>query len=75
METSRDFRALVLESNEGKVSSSVQTLTDEALPPGDVTVQVAYSDLNYKDGMVIKGLGRLVKNYPHVPGIRLLGNG
>ena len=73
MPTSGDFRALVLENNEGKVSSSVQTLMDEALPSGDVTVQVAYSDLNYKDGMVIKGLGRLVKAYPHVPGIDFSG--
>lgn len=70
---SREFRALVLENEEGKVNSSVKTLSDEALPPGDVTVHIAYSDLNYKDGMVVKGLGRLVKAYPHVPGIDFSG--
>ncbi len=48
-------------------------MTDRALPPGDVTVRIAYSDLNYKDGMVVKGLGRLVKTYPHVPGIDFSG--
>ena len=70
---SGEFRALVLENEEGKVNSSVKTLTDDALPPGDVTVHIAYSDLNYKDGMVVKGLGRLVKAYPHVPGIDFSG--
>lgn len=43
------------------------------LPSGDVPVRIAYSDLNYKDGMVVKGLGRLVKKYPHVPGIDFSG--
>ena len=74
MRMSGEFRALVLENEEGKVNSSVKTLTDDALPPGDVTVHIAYSDLNYKDGMVVKGLGRLVKAYPHVPGIDFSGN-
>lgn len=74
MRMSGEFRALVLENEEGKVNSSLKTLTDEALPPGDVTVHIAYSDLNYKDGMVVKGLGRLVKAYPHVPGIDFSGN-
>ena len=74
MRMSGEFRALVLENEEGKVNSSVKTLTDDALPPGDVTVHIAYSDLNYKDGMVVKGLGRLVKAYPHIPGIDFSGN-
>jgi acrylyl-CoA reductase (NADPH) len=69
MQAPEGFRALVLDEKEGKVTPSIQTLTDEVLPSGDVTVRIAYSDLNYKDGMVIKGLGRLVKTYPHVPGI------
>lgn len=73
MRMSGEFRALVLENEEGKVNSTVKTLTDDALPPGDVTVHIAYSDLNYKDGMVVKGLGRLVKAYPHVPGIDFSG--
>ena len=73
MRMSGEFRALVLENEEGKVNSSVKTLTDDALPPGDVPVHIAYSDLNYKDGMVVKGLGRLVKAYPHVPGIDFSG--
>jgi acrylyl-CoA reductase (NADPH) len=73
MQSSEDFRALVLDEAGGKVSSSLKTLPDEALPAGDVVVRIAYSDLNYKDGMVVKGLGRLVKTYPHVPGIDFSG--
>ncbi|MCU0838437.1 MAG: oxidoreductase [Rhodospirillales bacterium] len=68
-----DFRALVLEQNDGNVTAAIKNLPDEALPPGDVTVRVAYSDLNYKDGMILKGLGRLVRTYPHVPGIDFAG--
>jgi acrylyl-CoA reductase (NADPH) len=73
MQPSGEFRALILDEKDGKVSSSVQTLKDEALPSGDVIVRIAYSDLNYKDGMVVKGLGRLVRRYPHIPGIDFSG--
>jgi acrylyl-CoA reductase (NADPH) len=69
-----EFRALVLrEAGEGKVESSVETLREESLPEGDVTVAVEHSTLNYKDGMVLQGLGRLVRRYPHVPGIDFAG--
>lgn len=67
------FKALVLEEKEGKVSGGVQELDDARLPPGDVTVAIDYSTLNYKDGMVLGGLGRLVRSYPHVPGIDFAG--
>jgi acrylyl-CoA reductase (NADPH) len=67
------FKALVLEEKDGKVSSSIQSLEESALPAGDVTVAVEHSTLNYKDGMVLGGLGRLVRNYPHVPGVDFAG--
>ena len=67
------FKALVLQENEGKVSSSIQELDESALPAGDVTVAVEYSTLNYKDGLILNGLGRLVRSYPHVPGIDFVG--
>ena len=67
------FKALVLEEAGGKVASSLQTLEDQALPEGDVTVAVGYSTLNYKDGMILQGLGKLVRKYPHVPGIDFSG--
>src|SRR5690606_12669857 len=67
------FRALVLSEDAGKVSSKIETLPDSALPKGEVTVAVEYSTLNYKDGMVLNGLGRLVRHYPHVPGVDFAG--
>ncbi len=67
------FRALLLEETESGVASSIQELDEERLPEGDVTVAVDYSALNYKDGMVLEGQGRLVRDYPHVPGIDFAG--
>lgn len=67
------FKALVLEEADGKVTGSVQSLPEEKLPAGDVTVAVEYSTLNYKDGLILKGLGRLVRAYPHVPGVDFAG--
>ncbi|MFD2630581.1 acryloyl-CoA reductase [Oceanobacillus kapialis] len=67
------FKALVLAKENGSdptLSVNKQSLED--LPDGDVTIQVAYSSLNYKDAMVgIKH--QLVKSYPHIPGIDLAG--
>ena len=68
------FRALLLErGDDGVVSSSVTELDDDRLPDGDVTVDVEWSSLNYKDGMILQGIGGLVRSYPHVPGVDLAG--
>ena len=68
------FRALLVEKDdEGKTHASVQTLGEDRLPDGDVTVAVEYSTLNYKDGLCIGPGGGLVRNYPHVPGIDFAG--
>ena len=67
------FRALLLDQDDGKVRATVEQLREDQLPDGDVTVAVQYSTLNYKDGLVLGGLGRLVQNYPHVPGIDFAG--
>jgi len=68
-----DFRALVLRETDGKVAASIEQVAESALPPGEVTVAVAHSTLNYKDGLILNGLGRLVRQYPHVPGIDFAG--
>jgi len=68
-----NFRALLLEESDGKVSSRIASLPESALPPGEVTVDVLYSTLNYKDGMILNGIGRLVRKYPHVPGVDFAG--
>ncbi len=74
MTTSGHFTALLLEQDaDRKVTNSIETISDDRLPEGDVTVAVKYSTLNYKDGMIINGLGRLVRDYPHVPGIDFCG--
>ena len=67
------FTALVLDEADKKVTASIKQLDEAALPKGDVTVAVAYSTLNYKDGMILKGIGSLVRDYPHVPGIDFAG--
>jgi len=68
-----EFSALVLDETGGKVTAAIRRLATADLPAGDVTVAVEYSTLNYKDGMVLGGLGRLVRQYPHVPGIDFAG--
>ncbi|MCY4542958.1 MAG: oxidoreductase [Rhodobacteraceae bacterium] len=69
------FNALVVERNEeGRTSASVERITHDDLPEGNVTVNVAYSTLNYKDGLCIGPGGGLVRNYPHVPGIDFSGS-
>ena len=67
------FRAILLEEDDGTVTGSVTDLDEDRLPEGDVTVRIDYSDLNYKDGLILKGLARLVRTYPHVPGIDFSG--
>lgn len=68
------FKALVVDKDaDGKISSAIQELDDARLPEGDVTVAVEYSTVNYKDGLVLNGLGNLVKTYPHVPGVDFAG--
>ena len=68
------FRALVLSQGaDRKVSGVLETLPDDRLPAGDVTVAVEYSTLNYKDGLVLTTGGGLVKTWPHVGGIDFAG--
>jgi len=67
------FRALVLHEESGKVAPRIEAVDEARLPPGEVAVAVEYSTLNYKDGMILQGIGRLVRNYPHIPGIDFAG--
>src|SRR5437016_4798752 len=67
------FRALVLHEEDGRVVPRIEQLDESRLPAGEVTVAVEYSTLNYKDGMILEGQGRLVRSYPHVPGIDFAG--
>jgi acrylyl-CoA reductase (NADPH) len=67
------MRALVLDKNEAGVSASVQEVSENRLPDGEVLVRVRHSTLNYKDGLCLQGLGGLVRTYPHVPGVDFAG--
>jgi acrylyl-CoA reductase (NADPH) len=68
-----NFTALLLEESAGKVAARIASLPESDLPLGEVTVAVEYSTLNYKDGLILLGLGKLVRKYPHVPGIDFAG--
>src|SRR5207302_10537723 len=53
--------------------ATLQELTDDQLPDGDVNVAVRYSSLNYKDGLAVTGKGKIIRSYPMVCGIDLAG--
>jgi len=69
------FNALLVEQDDTtkKTSASIQQINESDLPDGDVTIDVEYSTVNYKDGLCIGPGGGLVRNYPHVPGIDFAG--
>ncbi len=68
------FNALVVDRDaEGRTEAAVRTLELGDLPDGEVTVDVAYSTLNYKDGLCIGPGAGLVRKYPHVPGVDFAG--
>ena len=70
---SDQFKALVLNQKGEEFTREVKSLDKSFLKNGDVTVKVDYSDLNFKDGMILKNGGRLVKEFPHTPGIDFSG--
>ena len=70
---SDNFKALVVNQEGENFTREVKSIDKSFLKHGDVTVKVDYSDLNYKDGMILKNGGRLVKEFPHIPGIDFSG--
>ena len=73
-----DFRAIVIEQeiDGGAIAAhtaEVRRVTDAFLMPGDVTIAVEYSDLNYKDGLAIGGRPGVARTSPLIPGIDLVG--
>ena len=67
------FKALVLNQQDKSTIATVEQLDDASLPDGDVVVGVEYSSLNYKDGLAITGQGKIIRNFPMVPGIDFAG--
>lgn len=67
------FKAILIEKDNAGYRAGLTEMDDARLPDGDVTVRVAYSSLNYKDGLAITGKGPVVRSFPMVPGIDLVG--
>lgn len=67
------FNGILIEKDEQGYRANLQQISEEQLPPGDVTVRVAYSTLNFKDGLAITGSSPVVRSFPMVPGIDLAG--
>lgn len=73
MTTDNTFKAFVIRQEGGKTTQAIERLTVDDLPKEDVLVAVDYSSLNYKDGMAVAGVGKIVRSFPMVPGIDLAG--
>jgi len=67
------FKAFVVNKTSEGFTAGLKDLTQTDLPVGEVLVKVAYSSVNYKDGLASIPDGKVVRNYPHVPGIDLSG--
>ncbi|WP_102144675.1 oxidoreductase [Mycobacterium hubeiense] len=67
------FQALVARQDGDRIAAAVETLQESDLPPGEVTIRVHYSSVNYKDALALTPKGGVVRDYPIVPGIDLTG--
>ena len=70
---SDQFKALILNQKGEEFTREIKAIDKSFLKHGDVTIKVDYSDLNFKDGMILKNGGRLVKEFPHIPVIYFSG--
>ena len=70
---SDQFKALIINQEGESFTREIKSIDKSFLKHGDVTIKVDYSDLNFKDGMILKNGGRLVKEFPHIPGIDFSG--
>jgi len=70
---SNHFKAIILNQEGESFSRKVETVDKSFLKHGDVTVKIDYSSLNYKDALILNNGAKLVKEYPHIPGIDFSG--
>lgn len=68
-----NFKAFVVDKTDSDFSAQIKTISLDDLPAGDVVIKVAYSSVNYKDGLASIPNGKIVRAYPFVPGIDLAG--
>ena len=71
---SKNFRAIVINNQNDNFTREVKDLNIDFLKDGEVLVKIDYSDLNFKDAMILKNGGMLVKEYPRIPGIDFSGS-
>src|SRR5437899_9347154 len=67
------FRAFVAEKVDERVDRGVREFREEDLPPGEVEIRVAWSSVNYKDGLATRADGKVARISPLIPGIDLAG--
>ena len=67
------FKGILIERDANSYSAALKEIDDSLLPEGDVSVRVAYSSLNYKDGLAITGKAPVVRRFPMIPGVDLAG--
>ncbi|WP_205967685.1 MDR family oxidoreductase [Paraglaciecola sp. 20A4] len=67
------FKGILINKDEQGYRAELQDINENVLPEGDVTIKVLYSTLNYKDGLAITGKSPVVRHFPLVPGIDLVG--
>jgi acrylyl-CoA reductase (NADPH) len=67
------FKALLAEKTGDKISTKVVEMNEQELMPGDVSIAVDYSTVNYKDALAITGRSEVIRQFPLIPGIDLAG--
>lgn len=73
MRANETFRALVVDQQHGKTRATLAEVPVAGLPEGDTVIAVAYSSINYKDGLAVTGKGKIIRRFPMIPGIDLAG--
>ncbi|MGO5010327.1 NADPH:quinone oxidoreductase family protein [Niallia sp. Sow4_A1] len=69
----KNFQAVVVDNKDGNFSVETKQVFLEDLSSGEVVIKVHYSGVNYKDGLASTPDGKIVRSYPHIPGIDLAG--
>ncbi len=67
------FKGILIEKDDAGYHAQLKDIDEAVLHDGDVTINVAYSTLNYKDALAITGKGPVVRRFPMIPGIDLVG--
>lgn len=66
-------KALILEQHDGQIQGEIRDITPQQLPEGNVVVDINWSSINYKDALAITGKGKIIRDFPMVPGIDFAG--